>query len=160
MSGPDYEIVEIPIHVEMHRARADVAVVEHTHQTYATLMGTLGLKLELLDTSTLSFTEGILTYDEVGNQTYFTKEVRTLIRNEAQGRIAAKKIDTSSVIILKSHGPIVVSKSIEEACMLIIALENAAKSQIIATVIGGQQPAIESLGLTPRKPSASLWKLS
>ncbi len=158
VSGPDYEIVELPIHIEMYRARADVAAVVHTHQTYATLIGTLGLRLELLDPSTLAFTGGIPTYDEVDDPTYFTKEVGTLIRNETQGRIVARKIGGSSAIILKAHGPVIVGKSIEETCMLTIALENAAKSQIIAAIIGGQRPTIESLGLTPRRPSASLWK--
>jgi L-ribulose-5-phosphate 4-epimerase len=158
VSGPDYEIVELPIHIEMYRARADVAAVVHTHQTYATLIGTLGLRLELLDPSTLAFTGGIPTYNEVDDPTYFTKDVGTLIRNETQGRIAARKIGGSSAIILKAHGPVIVGKSIEETCMLTIALENAAKSQIIATIIGGQRLTIESLGLTPRRPSASLWK--
>lgn len=37
-------------------------------------MGTLGLKLELLDPSTLAFTNGIPTYNEVDDSTYFTKE--------------------------------------------------------------------------------------
>jgi L-fuculose-phosphate aldolase len=82
VSGPDYEIVELPIHIEMYRARADVAAVVHTHQTYATLIGTLGLRLELLDPSTLAFTGGIPTYNEVDDPTYFTKDVGTLIRNE------------------------------------------------------------------------------
>jgi ribulose-5-phosphate 4-epimerase/fuculose-1-phosphate aldolase len=107
LSGPDYEIVELPIHLEMYRHRKDVMAVVHTHQNYATLMGTLGLKLELLDPSTLAFTDGIPTYDEVDDPTYFSKEVGTLIRNEAQGKIAAKKIGTSSALIMKAHGPII-----------------------------------------------------
>ena len=158
VSGPDYEIVEIPIHIEMYRTRADVAAVVHTHQTYATLMGTLGLKLELLDPNTLAFTNGIPTYDEVDDPTYFTKAVGTLIRNETQGRIAAKKIGSSSALILKAHGPIIVGRSVEEACMLTITLENAAKSQIIATMVGGSRPPIESLGIAPRTPSPNLWR--
>jgi L-ribulose-5-phosphate 4-epimerase len=158
LSGPDYEIVELPIHVEMYRARPDVGAVVHTHQTYATLMGTLGLRLELLDPSTLAFTGGISTYDEVDDPTYFSKEVGTLIRNETQGKIAARKIGDSSVLLLKAHGPVIVGKSVEETCMLTIALENAAKSQIIAAMIGGNRIPIESLGLSPRKPSPNLWR--
>jgi ribulose-5-phosphate 4-epimerase/fuculose-1-phosphate aldolase len=121
-------------------------------------MGTLGLKLELLDPSTLAFTGGIPTYDEVDDPTYFTNEIGTLIRNETQGIIAAKKIGASNAIILKAHGPIIVGKSVEEACMLTIALENAAKSQIIASMISRDRTHIESLGLAPRKPSPNLWK--
>jgi L-ribulose-5-phosphate 4-epimerase len=158
VSGPEYEIVELPIHIEMYRARPDVGAVVHTHQTHATLMGTLGLKLELLDPSTLAFTGGIPTYDEFDDPTYFSKEVGTLIRNEVQGRIAAKKIGMTNALILKAHGPVIVGKSVEEACMLTIALENAAKSQILASSIGGKRPPIESLRLPPRKPSANLWK--
>jgi L-fuculose-phosphate aldolase len=158
VSGPDYEIVELPIHLEMYRARQDVGAVVHTHQTYTTLMGSLGLKLELLDPSTLAFTGGIPTYDEVDDPTYFSKEVGTLIRNEAQGRIAARKLGSGNALILKAHGPVVVGRSVEEACMLTVALENAAKSQIIASMVGGKRQPIESLGLPPRKPSANLWK--
>ncbi len=158
LSGPDYEIVELPIHLEMYREREDVMAVVHTHQTYATLMGTLGLRLELLDPSTLAFTKGIPTYDEVDDPTYFSKEVGTLIRNEEQGRVAAKKIGDSSALILKAHGPIIVGRSVEEAYMLTISLENAAKSQIIASMVGGKRSPIESLGLTPRSPSQNFWK--
>jgi L-fuculose-phosphate aldolase len=158
LSGPDYEVAELPIHLEMYRMREDVMAVVHTHQAYATLMGTLGLKLELLDPSTLAFTKGIPTYDELDDPTYFTKEVGTLIRNEEQGRIVAKKIGDSSALILKAHGPIIVGRSVEEACMLTISLENAAKSQIIASMIGGKCQPIESLGLTPRSPSKTFWK--
>lgn len=157
VSGPEYEIVELPIHVEMYRARPDVAAVVHTHQTYATLMGSLGLKLELLDPSTLAFTGGIPIYDEVDDPTYFTKDVGTLIRNEGQGKIAAKKIGGSNALILKAHGPVIVGQSVEEACMLTIALENAAKSQIMAAMIGGERPPIESLGIASRRPSKNLW---
>lgn len=142
----------------MYRQRKDVMAVVHTHQSYATLMGTLGLKLELLDPSTLAFTDGIPTYDEVDDPTYFSKEVGTLIRNEVQGRIAAKKIGDSSALLLKAHGPIIVGRSVEAACMLTISLENAAKSQIIASMIGGKRPPLDSLGLTPRQPSTNLWK--
>jgi L-fuculose-phosphate aldolase len=158
LSGPDYEIVELPIHLEMYREREDVMAVVHTHQTYATLLGTLGLRLELLDPSTLAFTKGIPTYDEVDDPTYFSKDVGTLIRNEEQGRVAAKKIGDSSALILKAHGPIIVGRSVEEACMLTILLENAAKSQIIASMVGGKRSPIESLGLTPRSPSQNFWK--
>jgi L-fuculose-phosphate aldolase len=158
VSGPDYEIVEIPIHIEMYKAHPDVGAVVHTHQTHATLMGTLGLRLELLDPSTLAFTNGMPTYDEIDDPTYFSKEVGTLIRNEEQGRIAAMKLGSASAIILKAHGPIIVGGNVEEACMLTIALENAAKSQITAAMVGGSRQPIESLGLTPRKPSAKLWR--
>jgi L-ribulose-5-phosphate 4-epimerase len=158
VSGPDYEIVELPIHLEMYRARPDVGAVVHTHQTYATLMGTIGLKLELLDPNTLAFTGGVPTYDEVDDPTYFSKEVGTLIRNEAQGRIAARKLGQANALILKAHGPVIVGSSVEEACMLTIALENAAKAQIIASAVRVNRPPIENLGLPPRKPSANLWK--
>ncbi len=158
VSGPDFEIVEIPIHIEMYKARPDVGAVVHTHQTHATLLGTLGLQLELLDPSTLAFTNGVPTYDEADDPTYFSKEVGTLIRNEEQGRIAARKLGSASAIILKAHGPIIVGGSVEEACMLTIALENAARSQITAAMVGGSRPPIMSFGLTPRKPSAKLWK--
>jgi hypothetical protein len=42
--------------------------------------------------------------------------------------------------------------------MLTIALENAAKSQIIAAMVGGSRPPIENLGITPRTPSPNLWR--
>ena len=158
VSGPDYEIVELPIHIEMYHTHPDVASVVHTHQMYATLLGSLGLKLELLDSNTLAFTKGIPIYDEVDDPTYFSKDVGTLIRNRGQGEIAAKKIGGSNVLILKAHGPVIVGRSVEEVCMLTVALENAAKAQIIAAMVGGKRPAIESIGLTPRKPSKNLWK--
>jgi L-ribulose-5-phosphate 4-epimerase len=158
LSGPEYEIIELPIHVEMYKSREDVMAVVHTHQTYATLMGTLGLKLELLDHNTLAFAGGVPVYDESIDPTYFSPKFRTLIREERQGQILARKMGGANAIILKAHGPVVVGKSVEEACMATVALENAAKAQIIAAMVRGQREPIESLGIAGQTPSAGRWK--
>jgi ribulose-5-phosphate 4-epimerase/fuculose-1-phosphate aldolase len=121
-------------------------------------MGSLGLRLELLDPSTLAFTDGVASYDEADDPTYFSREVGTLIRAPEQGRIAARKLGDRSALILKAHGPVIVGRSVEEACMLTIALENAARSQITAAAVGGVRPPLESLGVAPRRPSAGLWR--
>jgi L-fuculose-phosphate aldolase len=158
LSGPEYEIIELPIHVEMYKSREDVMAVVHTHQTYATLMGTLGLKLELLDHNTLAFADGVPVYDESIDPTYFSPRFRTLIREERQGQILARKMGGANAIILKAHGPVVVGRSVEEACMATVALENAAKAQIIAAMVRGQGEPIESLGIAGQTPSAGRWK--
>ena len=158
LSGPEYEIIELPIHVEMYKSREDVMAVVHTHQTYATLMGTLGLKLELLDHNTLAFAGGVPVYDESIDPTYFSPRFRTLIREERQGQILARKMGGANAIILKAHGPVVVGKSVEEACMATVALENAAKAQIIAAMVRGQGEPIESLGIAGQTPSAGRWR--
>ena len=158
LSGPEYEIIELPIHVEMYKSREDVMAVVHTHQTYATLMGTLGLKLELLDHNTLAFAGGVPVYDDSIDPTYFSPRFRTLIREERQGQILARKMGGSNAIILKAHGPVVVGRSVEEACMATVALENAAKAQIIAAMVRGQGEPIESLGIAGQTPSAGRWK--
>jgi len=158
LSGPEYEIIELPIHVEMYKSREDVMAVVHTHQTYATLMGTLGLKLELLDHNTLAFAGGVPVYDDSIDPTYFSPRFRTLIREERQGQILARKMGGSNAIILKAHGPVVVGRSVEEACMATVALENAAKAQIIAAMVRGQGEPIESLGIAGQTPSAGRWR--
>jgi len=158
LSGPEYEIIELPIHVEMYKSREDVMAVVHTHQTYATLMGTLGLKLELLDHNTLAFAGGVPVYDESIDPTYFSPRFRTLIREERQGQILARKMGGSNAIILKAHGPVIVGGSVEEACMATVALENAAKAQIIAAMVRGQGEPIESLGIAGQTPSAGRWR--
>ena len=158
LSGPEYEIIELPIHVEMYKSREDVMAVVHTHQTYATLMGTLGLKLELLDHNTLAFAGGVPVYDESIDPTYFSPKFRTLIREERQGQILARKMGGANAIILKAHGPVVVGRSVEEACMATVALENAAKAQIIAAMVRGQGEPIEGLGVAGQTPSAGRWR--
>ena len=158
LSGPEYEIIELPIHVEMYKSREDVMAVVHTHQTYATLMGTLGLKLELLDHNTLAFAGGVPVYDESIDPTYFSPKFRTLIREERQGQILARKMGGANAIILKAHGPVIVGRSVEEACMATVALENAAKAQIIAAMVRGQGEPIEGLGVAGQTPSAGRWR--
>ena len=158
LSGPELEIIEIPIHIEMYRARQEVMAVVHTHQTYATLMGSLGLKLELIDPSSLSFANGVPLYDESDDPTYFSKEINTLIREERQGKILAKKIGNSNAIVLKAHGPVIIGESIEEACLSTILLENAAKAQLIASMVRGQGEPIENLKIPMRRPSSTLWR--
>ena len=158
LSGPDYEIIELPIHVEMYRLRRDVMAVVHTHQTYATLMGTLGLRLELLDASTLAFTDGVPVYGEEDDPTYFSEKIKTLIREERQGHVLAKKIGSSRAIILKAHGPVIVGRSVEEACISTILLEKAARAEIIAATVRGQAKPIEGLGIAARPPYTDQWR--
>jgi L-ribulose-5-phosphate 4-epimerase len=158
ISGSELEIIEIPIHIEIYRARPEVMAVVHTHQTYATLMGTLGLRLEMLDANCLGFTAGVPTYDEDDDPTYFTEKIGTLIRERRQGEVMTKKMARASAIVLKAHGVVIAGRSVEEACMLTIALENAAKSQLIAASVRGQGKPIEEMCLKPRPPSAAFWK--
>jgi len=158
LSGPELEIIEIPIHIEVYKARPDVMAVVHTHQTYATLMGTLGLRLEILDANCLGFTAGVPTYDETDDPSYFTEKIGTLIRERRQGEIMARKMGGASAIILKAHGAVIAGRSAEEACILTIALENAARSQLIAASVRGQGKPIEEMGMVARPPSAAFWR--
>jgi ribulose-5-phosphate 4-epimerase/fuculose-1-phosphate aldolase len=121
-------------------------------------MGTLGLKLELLDHNTLAFAGGVPVYDESIDPEYFSPKFRTLIREERQGQILARKMGGANAIILKAHGPVVVGRSVEEACMATVALENAAKAQIIAAMVRGQGEPIEGLGIAGQTPSAGRWR--
>ena len=117
---------ELPIHAEIYRARPDVMCVVHTHPPYATALGASEVPLRPVSH------EGVLFWPEVPRFTLTTD----LILTREQGEALARTLGSARAVLLRNHGIVAVGSSIEEACLMAIFLEKAAKIQILAASLG------------------------
>ena len=120
---------EVILHIAMFRKRPDVLGVVHTHQTLATAMGVAGRPIVPLHNQTSPFSPETPIFDKPD-----------MVSNEAIAGEVAEALGDRAGILLRGHGVVVVGRSIEEATVNAIYLERAAKTQILATLMGTPVP--------------------
>jgi len=95
----------VHLHTELHRKRADAAVVVHNHPPYATALAAIGELPELVhQNSSILADELVLVTDYDGE-----------VDQPTLGADLADRIGDASVALLVSHGVIVTAPTIEEA---------------------------------------------
>jgi ribulose-5-phosphate 4-epimerase/fuculose-1-phosphate aldolase len=75
------------------------------------------------------------------------------IDNMDLGKAVAETLGESRVCLLQGHGSVIVGRTIEEACLGAINLEQAAKIQLMTSILG--QPTLMSR--EDVKTRAALW---
>lgn len=121
---------EVYIHCEIFKVRADVNCVIHTHPTYSVALSATGRPVKAYSQP------GAMFAGEVGTYT----DTITLIRSHAMGAGVAKALGSGRAVLLKNHGVVVTGKTIEEAVIATIMLENAATIQLLAEAAGDPAP--------------------
>ena len=122
---------EVYIHSEILKARPDLNCVIHTHSPYAVALSSTGRPMRAYSQP------GALFRGEVGLYT----DTIALIRSHAMGAGVAQALGPQRAVLLKNHGTAVTGKSIAEAVVAAIMLENAAMIQL--AVEAGGDPAPE-----------------
>jgi L-fuculose-phosphate aldolase len=121
---------EVYIHSEIFKARPDVNCVIHTHPVYSTALSGAGRGLKAYSQP------GALFYEALGLYT----DTINLIRSQEMGAGVARALGAGRGVLLKNHGVVVVGKSIAEAVIGVIMLENGAKTQLVAEAAGDMAP--------------------
>ncbi len=121
---------EVYIHSEIFKARADVQCVLHTHPPYSVALSASSRPIRALSQGGALFHEALGVYDGT---------IR-LIRSHATGAGVAKALGPHRAALLKNHGIVVATRSIEETVISAIMLENAAMAQMIAEGAGPPAP--------------------
>lgn len=116
---------ELPIHAEIYRRRPDVGAVVHTHPPHATALCATMQPLRPVTH------EGVL-FPALPRFTQTTD----LIITRDQGQALAKSLGPHNAVLLKNHGVVTAGGSIEEATLLAIFLEKAARMQSLAGTFG------------------------
>src|SRR5881398_539346 len=111
------------------KARPDVQSVVHAHPTYATAFGIAGVNILPVGNRGAIFAPNvpILTFD---------KQIDTPER----GRMVADKIGPGCAVVLKNHGVVVTSDTIENVCITLFSLEETAKLHWTAAQLGKVEP--------------------
>jgi L-ribulose-5-phosphate 4-epimerase len=117
---------EMPIHIEIYRARKDVNSIVHTHPLYATAFSATGQVLRPVNNEGVLFAKPL---------PYFNMET-DLIFAPAQGTAVAETLGDAKAMIMKNHGITVVGESIEQATVYAYLLEKTVKTLFVAKVFG------------------------
>jgi L-fuculose-phosphate aldolase len=130
VAGKSRRHSEVFIHSEIFKVRPDINCVIHTHPTYAVAFSATGRPLKCYSQPSALF------YDALGVYT----DTINLIRTHEMGAGVARALGAHRAVLLKNHGVVVTGKSIEEAVISTIMLENAAMVQLIAEAAGDPAP--------------------
>jgi L-fuculose-phosphate aldolase len=123
-------------HSWLYRARSDVQCIIHTHAVHTAALSMLEVPLEI------SHMDNCVLYDDVA---FLPKWPGVPVGNE-EGELIAEAIGSKRALLLAHHGLLITGPSIEEACMLSIAFERAARMQLLAAAAGRIQPIDPDLG--------------
>lgn len=121
---------EVYIHSEILKARPDVQCVVHTHPAYCVALSATGRPLRACSQPGALFFEDVAVYGDTIN----------LIRSPEMGASVARSLGLRRAVLLKNHGVAVTGRSVAEAIVGTLMLENAAMIQMIAEATG---PATE-----------------
>ncbi|RQR61996.1 aldolase [Burkholderia sp. Bp9125] len=122
-------------HTWIYRQRPDVNCIIHTHPTHVAALSMLEQPLVVshMDTCPL--------YDDCA----FLKDWPGVPVGNEEGEIISKALGDKRSILLSHHGQLVVGTTIEEACVLALLIERAAKLQLLAMSAGTIRPVPPAL---------------
>lgn len=117
-------------HTWIYKQRPDVNCIIHTHPAHVAALSMIGepLVISQMDTTPLY------------NDCAFLAEWPGVPVGNEEGEIIAEALGDKRAILLAHHGQLVVGKTIEEACMLAILIERAARLQLLAMAAGKIKP--------------------
>lgn len=135
-------------HSWIYRARPDVNCIIHTHPLHVASLSMLEVPLEV------SHMDNCPLYGDVA----FLKDWPGVPVGNEEGEIISKALGSKRAILLSHHGMLIAAGSVEEACVLALQFERAARMQLVAMAAGKIQPIPPELGreahdwiLTPKR---------
>ncbi|WP_395673501.1 class II aldolase/adducin family protein [Inquilinus sp.] len=144
-SGTERPPMELPLHAEIYRARPDVQAIVHAHPQWSTLLSMTGRPYEPV------FAQGTLP----GHVPIFPDTFS--VNTGDRGRRVAAALGDGRALMLRSHGTVVVGGDLLEATVLALYLEDNARRQCQAALLGPYHVLSEG---EVREAHANLWKPS
>jgi len=123
-------------HAWLYRKRPDVNCIVHTHALHAATLSMLGVPL------IVSQMDATVLFDDCA----FLKEWPGVPVGNEEGEIISEAIGSKRAILLAHHGMLVACATVEEACVVSLAFERAAKMQLLASASGKIREIPEDLG--------------
>lgn len=139
-------------HSWLYRNRPDVQCIVHSHAPHCSALSMLEVPLEIahMDTCVL-----------YGQCAFLGKWPGIPVGNE-EGELISAALGDKKAILLSHHGLLVTGSSVEEACVIGVMFERAARLQLLAMSAGTIQPIAPELGHeaqkwinTPRRTDAT-----
>lgn len=123
-------------HSWIYRARPDVRCIVHTHAPHSAALSMLEVPLQI------SHMDACPLYDDVA----FLGRWPGVPHGNEEGRLIAEGLGDKRAILLSHHGLLIAGRSVEEACILALTFEHAARLQLLANAAGTIQPIEPALG--------------
>lgn len=123
-------------HSWVYRARPDVNCIVHTHAVHTAALGMLEQPL------VVSHMDNCVLYNDVA----FVGQWPGIPVGNEEGAFISAALGEKKALLLSHHGLLVAATSVEEACVLAIAFERAARMQLLAMAAGEVQPIDPRLG--------------
>jgi ribulose-5-phosphate 4-epimerase/fuculose-1-phosphate aldolase len=118
------------IHASIHAARPDVVAAAHTHSTHGKAWASLGRRLDPLTQDSCAFFEDHAVFDD------FTG----VVLDRSEGDRIAEALGAHKAVILLNHGILTAGPTVEAAAWWFIAMDNAARTQLLAEAAGTPRP--------------------
>jgi L-fuculose-phosphate aldolase len=136
--------LEVPLHTRIYAARPDVGCVAHLHPAAATVFTIAGRPLvPVFQLGAIFPADGLPVYDDPD-----------LITTDAEADAIARVLGDGRAVLLRGHGAVVVAEDVETCFATAIWLEENAKKQLWASVLGAPRPFSDDV---VRRVRASLW---
>ncbi|HET7294778.1 MAG TPA: class II aldolase/adducin family protein [Vicinamibacteria bacterium] len=136
---------ELPLHLEVYAARADVGAIVHAHPPYATAFAVAGVAL---DQPLLA--EAVLLLGPVPIVPYEAPST------DALARAVSRAAKSAEALLLANHGAVAFGDDLPRALERMETLEHLARVSLLARLVGGARPlpreeveALLSLGTAP-----------
>lgn len=120
---------EVRMHTEIYKARSDVGAIVHSHQPVALAFGAVRRRLVPMGAGRLLLATGDIPIFDSSK----------LIVNVELARAVVRTLGQHTVCHLRHHGVVVVGKNLEAAVSNAILLEEMAKLNLMACLIGEPQ---------------------
>ncbi|KAF8575749.1 class II aldolase/adducin domain-containing protein [Ramaria rubella] len=110
------------IHSMLHLKRPDILCAAHSHTTYGKAFSTLSRPLDITNRDSCAF------YDDHVVHTQF----KGVVLDEEEGRLIAESLGNKKAAILRNHGLLVATSSIEATIFFFKCLEQVCRVQLMA----------------------------
>ncbi len=113
-------------HAWIYRVRPDVHCIIHTHALHVSALSMLGRPLQVAHMDSCAL------HDDVAYLPAWTG----VPVSDDEGELICTALDGKRAVLLAHHGLLVACRTVEEACILAIQFEHAAKLQLLASAAG------------------------
>ena len=117
--------LEMPLHAEIYRRRADVRAIVHTHPLHAAALAATASGVRVLSQDGLPFAAGVGWFDSP-----------LLVATADQGRALAEALGDRNLVLLRHHGIVAADATIEAAVYLAVSFERSVRLQHVAATLG------------------------
>ena len=115
---------EVEMHLGCYRKRGDITALVHTHSPWASGVASAGVELKAM------FPEFVCDIENLAHIGYVVPTTEKL------AAAVCKVIVEANAVLMSNHGVIAVGQTLKEAFNRAVVIEDAAKSMMIAAIVG------------------------